>query len=153
MTKPYKGSPREARAIRVFLKLTRATESAAAKVQRGLVELDLTPGQLGVLEALLEFGPLSQRELGRKLFRSDPNMTTVVDNLEKGRLVRRDRSTEDRRIVLVSMTPNGRRRLERAFPSYARSIAEFMAVLTEREQDELGRLCERLGVGVAPSSR
>ena len=62
-----------------------------ARVEPRLAAAGLTPTQLGVLEAILHKGPLTQRELGRKVLTSAGNMTDVVDKLEARGLVRRTR--------------------------------------------------------------
>ena len=134
----------EADALDVFIQLTRAAERVMAELQPALGAERLTAGQLGVLEAIASDGPLSLRELGGRLFRSAPNMTIVVDNLESDGLVRRVRSDTDRRVVLVESTVEGRRRFRRAYPPYQRVIATFMATLAPSERTRLVRLCRKL---------
>lgn len=145
----YQGTPEEVRALDAYIKLSRAVESLHAVLQRGLAESGLTPGQLAVLEALWHLGPMNGRELGRKLLRSGANVTTVLDNLERDGLVRRERGEADRRCVTVRLTPLGRRRIERVFPDHARRIAAAMAALSPAEQQELGRLCKALGLAAS----
>jgi MarR family 2-MHQ and catechol resistance regulon transcriptional repressor len=99
-----------------------------------------------VLEALMHLGPLCQRDLGRKILRSSGNMTLVVDNLEKRRLVQRERSPEDRRYYSVRLTAEGERLIRGIFPPHARAVTETMGALSRAEQEELGRLCRKLGV-------
>src|ERR1700739_263785 len=103
----FDGPARETRALDIYIKLTRATETIDARLAAKLAQQGLTPGQLGVLEALMHLGPLAQCDLGRKLLRSGGNVTTVVDNLERRRLVRRRRSEEDRRVMTVDLTASG----------------------------------------------
>ena len=145
----FKGTAREVRALDAFIKLTRASETMDARLAAGLARLGLTTGQLGVLEALLHLGPLPPSEIGRKLLRSGGNVTTVVDNLERRRLVRRRRDGQDRRVVTVELTAGGRRLIESVFPEHARAIAEAMGMLTAEEQEQLGEICRKLGRGVA----
>jgi MarR family transcriptional regulator, 2-MHQ and catechol-resistance regulon repressor len=145
----YKGSAREARALDTFIKLTRATETLGAQLQRHLASLEITPPQLAVLEALLHVGPMSQSELGRKLLRSNPNMTALLDNLERGKWIQRERSSEDRRVVVVSLTPEGRRVIERVFPAHAAHVTALMGALTAEEQETLGALCKKLGLSLS----
>jgi MarR family 2-MHQ and catechol resistance regulon transcriptional repressor len=92
---------------------------------------------------------MNQTEIGRKLLRSNPNITTVIDNLEKGGLVRRERRIDDRRVIEVSLTARGRRIIEKIFPIHARRITELLSPLTVQEQQELGRLTKKLGTAVA----
>jgi MarR family 2-MHQ and catechol resistance regulon transcriptional repressor len=144
----YKGSAREVRALDTFVKLTRATETLGAQLQRHLASLEITPPQLAVLEALLHVGPMSQSELGRKLLRSNPNMTALLDNLERSKWIQRERSPEDRRVVVVSLTPEGRRVIERVFPAHAAHVTALMGALTAEEQETLGELCKKLGLSL-----
>ena len=90
------------------MKLLRAGRAVLARVEPRLAAAGLTPTQLGVLEAILHKGPLSQRELGRKVLTSAGNMTDLVDKLEARGLVHRARQQSDRRLVQVELTPAGR---------------------------------------------
>jgi MarR family 2-MHQ and catechol resistance regulon transcriptional repressor len=105
----------------------------------------LTPSQFGALESLHHLGPMSQKELGRKLLKSSGNITMVVDNLEKRHLVRRERCREDRRVVTVSLTEEGRRLIAGILPGHVQEIARRMAALSPAELEELRRLCRVLG--------
>ncbi len=145
MATRFKGSDREVRALDAYIKLTRASETLAAMLARPLARAGLTTAQLGVLEALLHLGAMNERELGRKLLRSGGHITTVLDNLERRELIRRARSTEDRRCVSVSLTPKGKNLIGRVFPAHAGRIADAMGALGAAEQNELGRLCRKLG--------
>ncbi|REG36032.1 MarR family 2-MHQ and catechol resistance regulon transcriptional repressor [Archangium gephyra] len=145
----YKGSAREVRALDTFVKLTRATETLGTQLQRHLASLEITPPQLAVLEALLHVGPMSQSELGRKLLRSNPNMTALLDNLERNKWIQRERSPEDRRVVVVSLTPEGRRVIERVFPAHAAHVTALLGGLSAEEQETLGTLCKKLGLSLS----
>ncbi|OJH39196.1 MarR family winged helix-turn-helix transcriptional regulator [Cystobacter ferrugineus] len=147
----YKGSARETRALDTFVKLTRAVETLGSHLQRHLASLGMTPPQLAVLEALLHLGPMSQGALGRKLLRSNPNMTAVLDNLERNGWLERERSPEDRRVVVVRLTPEGRGLIEKVFPAHAAHIAALLGALTTEEQEQLGVLCKKLGLSLAGS--
>ena len=112
----------------------------------------LTVGQFGVLEALLHLGPMSQCVLGEKLLRSGGNITLVIDNLEKHGLVRRERQTEDRRTIVIHLTPKGLRLIKRVVPGHAKMILKEMSQLEPDEQEDLRRLCRKLGRGGGSSS-
>ena len=141
------GPAREVRALDTYIKLIRASNAVSQRIHAHLREADLTLSQFGVLEALFHLGPLAQRDLCRKLLQSGGNMTLVVVNLEKRGLVRRERPAENRRLVIVRLTPAGRRLIRRVFPRHARIVAEDLAVLNAAEQRELARLLKKLGHG------
>ena len=148
----YEGTEDEKRSLNAYVKLMRAAESVTARVHRHLAGVKLTETQFGVLEAIHHLGPLSQKEIGKKLLKSRGNITTVVDNLERRRLVKRERATGDRRVVRVHLTDEGERLIAGIFPCHAAGIVEEMAVLTEAEQKELDRLCRKLGLGRTTAS-
>ena len=104
-------------------------------------------GQFGVLETLYHLGPQHQCDLARKHLQSGGNITMIVDNLERSALVRRERLAEDRRYVRVHLTDAGRARIASIFPTHVRSVVEQLSVLTTPEQEELSRLCRKLGLG------
>ena len=145
----HKGTPDEVLALNTLIKLNRSVNS----LQSHLIPLihkdfGITESQFAVLEALYHLGPLSQGQLCQKILRSGSNVTTVVDNLEKNTLVRRDRDEEDRRVQIVTLTDQGREVIAEAFPAHVARVAEVLSVLTQAEQKELGRICLKLGKSV-----
>ncbi len=142
----YQGAPDEIRALDTFIKLARATDTVTQRINRHLKENGLTASQFGVLEALYHLGPLCQTELAGKILKSTGNLTLVIDNLEQAGLVERQRDTVDRRFVSVLLTPAGEVLIGRIFPSHVQGVVAAMSPLTAQEQEELGRLCRKLGL-------
>jgi MarR family 2-MHQ and catechol resistance regulon transcriptional repressor len=141
----YKGTAQEVLALNTFIKLTRATDSLLTRLSRRETFGGLTPRQFGVLESLYHLGPMRQGEISAKLLKSGGNITLVVDNLEKRGLVQRERDENDRRVVVVSLTEAGQELIGRIFPNHVADIVEEMSVLSDEEQETLGRLCRKLG--------
>jgi MarR family 2-MHQ and catechol resistance regulon transcriptional repressor len=133
-------------AVRAYVKLLRATRSVVARTTPALAAAGLTATQLGVLEAVLHLGPLTQRELTRKLLTSPGNLTDVIDKLARRSLVRRVACPEDRRSVRIELTDEGREFIGRLFPRHAKDIACAMSSLSDAELAELDRLLRKLGV-------
>jgi MarR family 2-MHQ and catechol resistance regulon transcriptional repressor len=142
----YAGAPHEVRALNTYIKLMRCANTVLGRLERKLLERGLTDSQFGVLEALLHLGPQAQHALGRAIFKSHANVTMVVDNLERRGLVQRSRDRVDRRRVTVALTRVGRNLIEGVFPEHLVAIVAEFAVLSAAEQDELGRLCKKLGL-------
>ena len=135
------------RALNTYTKLMRAAESITARTHRHLSSMGLSISQFGVLEALYHLGPLSQKEIGQKILRSSGNITMVIDNLEKRGLVMRRRDKADRRVFIVHLTDEGNRLISKVFPPHATKISDEMSVLSSAEQETLGGLCKKLGLG------
>lgn len=141
----YPGNAQEVLALNTLIKLTRAAESVLARLQRRGTMANLTISQFGVLESLYHLGPMYPSDLSTKLLKSGGNITLVLDNLEKQGLVQRKRDTEDRRMIIVSLTPAGHDLISKIFPAHVAAIVEEMSYLTPEEQQLLGDLCLKLG--------
>jgi len=74
----------------------------------------LTAQQYNALRLLREVAPagLPTLMLAEKLITRAPDITRLLDRLEEGQLIRRERPEGNRRTVLVSITPSGQKLLE-----------------------------------------
>ncbi len=146
MPSHYEGTLEERRALDAYIKLQRAADTVVTHTTAHLADHNLTLSQFGALEALYHLGTLSQRELAHKLLKSTGNISIVLKNLEKRGLISRVRSADDTRYMEVCITEAGRSLLASFFADHVRGIVEEMSVLTPQEQEELARLCRKLGL-------
>jgi DNA-binding MarR family transcriptional regulator len=115
--------------------------------------LDLTGLQYNVLRVLEEAGaPISQQEIGRRVFASRANVTSLLDQLEAKGLIARG-PCADRRVKLIDLTHGALDLLERTYGELDAINARLMAVLTGEEKRELIRLADKLGRAEAGSPR
>ena len=140
----HKGPKPEVLALDAYIKLMRAADSVTARAH-AVLPAGVTLTQFAALEALFHLGALCQSDLATKLLKSGGNLTLVVDNLERDGLVLRTRDAADRRFVKVDLTPKGRRFIGALFPKVAVSLTREFAVLSNRDQLALARICKRLG--------
>lgn len=145
MPRHFNGSPRQERALDAYVKLLRASETVHGEATRALGGAGLSSSQFGVLEALYHVGPMCLSELANKILKTSGNLTMVVGNLEKRGLVTREQQNQDRRFVTAAITDKGRKLMARIFPAHLERIVELMDRLSPAQQEELGRLCRRLG--------
>ncbi len=150
MPSHFDGTPAERMALDAYIKLMRSTVAVNGRLFPPLhADFGVTPSQLGVLEALSHLGPMPHCALAAKLLVSASNLTTVIDNLERDGLVRRDRDPNDRRVSITSLTPAGESRLAEFFPQHVARLVGTMSALDASEQVELARLCRKLGLAAA----
>src|SRR5437667_4837846 len=108
--KRRRGSPEEA----LFLDLLRTTDM----LSRGLIHVlkaeDLSATQYNVLR-ILRGAPegLPWGEIASRMITRDPDVTGLLDRLEKRGLISRCRETKDRRTVMARITPDGLKLLSR----------------------------------------
>ncbi len=129
----------------VHLNLLRTADA----LERGFAELlkraDLTCTQYNVLRILHGSGStgLACREIGKRMITRDPDITRLLDRLEKRGLISRTRDSGDRRVVTTRITAAGRKLLE----PFNKPIAELhrrqLGHMTASELKALSRLLQR----------
>lgn len=82
--------------------------------RKPLEEIGLTYTQYIVMMVLWEFGDMSEKELGGKLYLDSGTLTPVLKKLEKSGFVNRQRAKEDERSLNISLTDNGIKLKEKA---------------------------------------
>jgi DNA-binding MarR family transcriptional regulator len=97
-----------------FLELCRTTDILSRRLSVVLKVEDLSANQYNVLR-ILRGAPdgLPCGEIGNRMITRDPDITRLLDRLEKRDLIARSRETKDRRMVMASITPDGLKLLGR----------------------------------------
>lgn len=93
-----------------------------------------------VLWVLWVWGEMESRDLAAAVGISRPTSTGVVTTLERRHLVRRSRSADDGRMVRVSLTGQGRRKIEALFPRFNQEEVALTAHLSPQEQEMIAGL-------------
>ncbi len=127
-----------------MLNLFRTHDRFSLRFARLFREHGITPSQYNVLRILRgEGAPLPSLEIAQRMVTAVPGITGLIDRLECLELVARDRSTEDRRIVFVAITPKGREVLDRLDGPVAELHRSLLGHMTLLEVHELNRLLEK----------
>src|SRR5205807_3787885 len=109
--KKARGTPEEA----AFLDLLRTCDLLSRGPAQFLKSEDLSPTQYNVLRILRGAPPagLPCGEIASRMITRDPDITRLLDRLEKRELISRCRETKDRRMVVARITPRGLKLLAR----------------------------------------
>ena len=97
-----------------YLNVQRTANALAQRLTELLRGHDLTPAQYNVLRILRGAGRdgLNASDIAGRMISRDPDVTRLVDRLEKRGLVERWRCSEDRRVVWTRISPAGRELIE-----------------------------------------
>lgn len=114
----------------------------------------LTSATFNVLIILFGAGrSLSPCEIGEQLLVTRGTVTGLLDSLERQRFVRRLPHPEDRRMLLIELTEQGRCLLSRLLPEHYAGMDETLACLSPGEKAALvavlGKIQDHLAQGVA----
>ncbi len=126
--------------------LMSASQRVEARLEAALADTGLSLAKLGVLDHLVRAGtPLPLGRLAERRSCVKSNMTQLVDRLEADGLVKRVNDPEDRRSVLASITPEGRRRYEMGGRAIAAQEQELLRSFDRSERKQLTDFLQRLG--------
>jgi len=91
-----------------FLDIIRTAETLSRPVAQLLKTEDLSSAQYNVLRILRGCPEgLTCGDIGDRMISRDPDITRLLDRMEKRQLVSRGRDQKDRRVVLTRITPEG----------------------------------------------
>lgn len=105
---PSQSKPRSCPEEALFLELLRTTDMLSRRLTQVLKTEDLSSNQYNVLR-ILRGAPegLPCGEIGNRMITRDPDITRLLDRLEKRALIERQRESRDRRVVLTRITQEG----------------------------------------------
>lgn len=98
--------------------------------------LDIIPSHMGLL-GMLTVRPHTLGELARSMAVSAPTMSNTITMMEERGWVVRERDTEDRRVVYVSLSPYGREMLDKIDHFTAARISDILAPLNAEQRQTL----------------
>jgi MarR family transcriptional regulator, organic hydroperoxide resistance regulator len=133
--------PLDFQAMAVVSNLFRASAAIRRAMEaRVLAEDRLSWTSFVVLWVLWVWGEMESRDLAGAVGISRPTSTGVVTTLERRGLVARKRNASDGRMVRVSLTETGRRKIEGLFPRFNAEEVAVTAHLTLEQQETLATL-------------
>ena len=138
-----------AKALKLWVVLTRAYQSIGAMVDEQVSEHGLTTTEFGILEVLLHKGPLLLGDIQRKILVTSGGITYLVDRLVQKGLVKREECPSDRRARYAVLTPAGDALIRSIFPGHAAMLASAVGGLNADEQVVATRLLRKLGLAAA----
>jgi len=144
-------SPPETRpqSAETFLAIVRTAE----ELQRGFAELfkahDLSLAQYNVLRILRGAGPvgLTCSDVANSLIRHDPDVTRLLDRLDRRGLIDRGRDPKDRRVVRTRITKAGEVLLAKLDGPVDALHARQLGHVSDKRLAELAALLEEAGAG------
>jgi DNA-binding MarR family transcriptional regulator len=133
--------------VAVFSRLGRLSRHLDLARRDAFTRHGIESWEFDVLAALRRAGTpyeLSPGRLLRETLVTSGTMTNRVDRLAARGFVERNPDPEDRRGVLVRLTPEGKQAVDGAFGALLEAEARFLVELSESDQQQLADLLRRL---------
>lgn len=137
--------PFSSREEAVYLGIQRAAEDLKVAFNDLFKAQDLTMSQYNVLRILRGAGidGISCREIGERLITKDSDITRMLDRLESRELIRRQRQSEDRRVILTFITEKGIAVLEVLDAPVNKLHKSQLSHLSKKDLEKLGKLLKK----------
>jgi MarR family 2-MHQ and catechol resistance regulon transcriptional repressor len=129
----------------VWLVMMKAMRALTRYAAAGIEETGLGLSDFGVLEVLLNKGPLPVNTIGPIVDLTPGSISTAVDRLFAKGLVTRVDSTEDRRVRIVALTPRGKDLIASAFRKHSRQMKRVFSELNPEELCGLELALKKVG--------
>jgi DNA-binding MarR family transcriptional regulator len=122
----------------------RARTALLTSLDTELEPFGLTGAQFSVLKNVAEGRAQTAADLCRTLHYDTGSMTRMLDRLEEKAVVRRERCTEDRRVVFLRMTSTGTALLPQLQAAAERVLSRHLAGFSLEDVDNLKLYLERM---------
>lgn len=113
----------------------------------------VTPVQYAALQAVSNQPGIDQRSLARTIGFDTSTIAAVIDRLEARALLQRAVSKEDRRVRLLTLTPEGQKVLEAVLPGMRRAQERMLEPLPKAERAEFMRMLKQIVIANNELSR
>lgn len=139
-TKPFATIEEE-----LLVSLLRTTDVLSARFEQMIRPFNISMTQYNVLRILRGAGPDGRTcgEIGERMIAREPDVTRLLDRMEKSGLIKRTRDTSDRRVVVTRITNAGLKLLDEIDPKL-REIDGLVKPMGERKIENMLKLLDDL---------
>ena len=124
--------------------ISRARSALLTGLDGELEPFGLTGAQFAVLKNVADGTAATAADLCRTMHYDTGSMTRMLDRLEEKSVLRRERCTEDRRVVYACLTDEGRELTIGVTEDHFANELRMLSGLTEPESKQLAKLLRKL---------
>jgi len=132
--------------------LSRALDATMPDYRELFARYKLTEQQWRVLRVLWSAKKVTSVDLSSRTLLPAPSLVGILDRLEKKQLVSRVRSVEDRRVVFIIATAEGRALEAQVTPQVSEIDQKLRARVTPEEWQAMARILQKISQNEATTS-
>jgi MarR family 2-MHQ and catechol resistance regulon transcriptional repressor len=135
----------ENKSLKSFVVLMKASRSVQELITSDIANYGMRTSDFVVMETLHHKGKQTVRQIADAVLIKTGSITYVIDKLEDKGWVTRSDCKEDRRVVYIELTQDGKNFMNDVFPKHQIVIEEIFSELTISEQEVFIDLLKRVG--------
>ncbi len=130
--------------LKILHNLRKIIRSVDIHSRKLSIHYDITTPQLITLLSIAENGPLTIASIAKHVHLSTSTLVGIIDRLEAKKYVIRQRSSTDRRSIMISITKEGKEFADKAPSPLQETLAQALSDLTDLEQATILLSLERV---------
>jgi DNA-binding MarR family transcriptional regulator len=130
--------------LQQWREITNAWRQIVRNGEKNISKLGMCTTEFKILHILQEDGPTPMARLSDALILTQPAITSFVDKLEDQNFVRRERDSEDRRVIKIAITTKGRSLFRRGLKIHTQFVGGLLSGLNETELSRLSSIMKKL---------
>ncbi|UJL46763.1 MarR family transcriptional regulator [Virgibacillus sp. NKC19-16] len=131
--------------LKSFVVLMKSSKSIQEQIKKDISKHGMKTSDFTILEALYHKGRQTIKQISDAVLINTGSITYVIDKLESKNLLERSNCKEDRRVVYIQITEQGKTVMDDIFPKHQKVIEEIFSDLTTEEKETLIDLLKRAG--------
>jgi len=112
--------------------------------ERDFKKMHVTQSQILVMRVLNQYGDMKMSDISRELDLSNSTVSGIIDRLVEKKIVKRKRSEEDRRIVMISLAEEYCKPVKKQLNAFALKMRRALSTATEEDLDSIMQGLEKL---------
>ncbi|GIO27295.1 MarR family winged helix-turn-helix transcriptional regulator [Ornithinibacillus bavariensis] len=131
--------------LKAFIVLMKASKSVQELIKKDISNYGMRTSDFEILEVLYHKGKLTVREVSEAVLINTGSITYVIDKLEKKGLIERNNCKDDRRVVYIQITAEGRKLMDNIFPQHQKVIEALFDGITEEDKKTMIEVLKTVG--------
>lgn len=135
----------ESLALKSFVVLMKAAKSVEERIKKDIRTYGIDISEFTILEALYHKGKQTVQQISNAVLIKSGSITYVIDKLEKRDFIKRSHCKEDRRVIHIQITDEGKKFMDNIFPRHEQVIEGIFAIVNTEEKKLMIDLLKKIG--------
>lgn len=131
--------------LKAFVVLMKSTKAVQEHIKKDISSYGMRTSEFTVLEALYHKGKQTVREISNAVLIHTGSITYVIDKLETKGLLERSNCKDDRRVVYIQITDQGKQLMDEIFPRHQKVIEKVFEDVNTQEKELMIEILKRVG--------
>ncbi|MEH7253252.1 MarR family transcriptional regulator [Neobacillus niacini] len=127
-----------------FLLLMQTSKAIQDRIRDEMTKNNLSVTEFSALEVLYYKEKQTIQQIGSSILISSGSMTYVIDKLEKRGLIKRNDCRDDRRVIHVTLTSDGKNLMSEIMPKHQQLVDYIFNSLNKDETATITKLLEKV---------